>query len=1145
VSDRKILEAGRRGMLRRGALRLVRPVFLAALLVLPIRPALEAAANTIVVNNVIDPTAAGYCTLYEAIANANAAGSVYSDCVAGSGVDTITFNLSPPSTIVLTSPSWPVTILHTLTIDGTGQAITINGSGNQIFVVSSTATLNLNNLTIGGGSSTTGNGGAISNSHFLNINNSTFSGNTTTFATGNGGAVYNAGTLYVTNSTFGPSLPTFAAGNSAPNGNGGAIYSDTGSTLSVTNSTFYDNSAGSGATGSGGGIYSSTGSTTTTVVNSTFYDNAAGLAGTGANIDNAGGTFTISNSILDLDNGSPGLNCSAGIHDGGYNIYYNTAVDTSCGFTGTGANGQPIGFVNPGLDAGFAGADGLAPNGGPTDTIALLPTNAPNSPNPAIAAIPLAQCMPPLSLNTDQRGYPRPALGANVFFPPFPFSSCDIGAYEFQTTLSVGNVTVAPGAVFPVSAILGPIQSSSSVCASVSPVIFTFQGNVVAANAIQNGPNAGLAGALFFAPTTGGTYELQASYAGGTFPCGPAVGTALVTVPGTSATATTSLTVASVTAAPGSSFTASATLSSSTSACTSGQPVTFTLQSSPPVTSLPVTTGANGVATATFAAPSGNNGAIFLILASFAGNPSCGPSNGGNTLTLGPATTTTVTVTPVTETEAAPFTAMANVVSSLAGCTFAAGSITFTLETSPPQTATGPAVTTPVGGGPVSATSQFTVPSSGTFQIVASFGGSSVPLCAAGTGSGLLTVTSPNATATALTVADVTAPEGATFTAAAELVPGTCGADQEIAFTFRGAPAFATTNGSGVANITFTAPTTPGVYPIQASFAGSPSCGGGSATGQLTVPTPTPTTLTISNVTARPATLFIATAKLKPASCASGQNITFMFNGSPRTSVTNLSGQATTSYVAPGTAGPPLPISASFAGTPYCAPIISNTASVNVQGAAGPPILNVLPGSVSFGSDPLGGSSLQTITVANDASTPANVSSITIANAPGTTGTPFTETDNCVPGVGPRSQCSISVGYAPSVAGRQNASLQIHLNNNTASKTVPLSGTGIVVASAVPSRISYRSQKRGTTSDSSQVTVTNNLAGGLAIAAVSTSGDFVVTKNGCANVLKSRSSCKIKVAFEPTASGTLRGSLTIIDTVSPVPLTVTLIGTGH
>ncbi len=1081
-----MLEAGRHGMLRRIALRLARPLFLAALLVLPIRPALEAAASTIVVNNLSDPIAPGFCTLYEAINNANTeSNSLYPNCVAGTGVDTITFSL--PGTITLTAVYWPVTIVHSLTIDGGGEAIAINGNLNQIFSVNAGAAFNLNNLTIGGGNETVPtcnptavggpftSGGAVCNLGTLSINNSTLSGNS---AAANGGALYNAGALHVTNSTF--------YGNMATGGSGGAIYSNTGSMATVLNSTF-------------------SGNTATTA---------------GASIDDASGPFTVSNSILDTPSSVGNCSGLSTINDGGYNIFatpstHSGSSDPTCPNVATdvlASEGQLA------LDT----TDGLAPNGGPTDTIALLPTSL------AINAI------PDLCPGTDQRGYPRPALGS---------AACDVGAYEFQTTLTVPDVPALPGAAFDVTAMLGPIlpsQSPSAVCATTSPqIIFTFQGNVVAANA--NPTSGATPPTLFFAPTIGGTYELQASYAGAGpgNACGPAVGTALVTVPGPAAATPTSLSVASVTAASGSSFTAAATLTSSTSACSAGQPITFTLQSSPPVTSLPVTTGANGVATATFAAPSGSNGAIFLILASFAGNPSCGPSNGGNTLTLGPATTTTVTVTPVNETEPTPFSPVATVVSSLAGCVLTGNSVTFTLGTVPPQT-----LSTTIGAGGVTmmTATDFTVPSSGTFQIVASYGGSLVPLCAAASGSGTLTVTSPNATATALTVANVTAPEGATFTAAAGLVPGNCAVGQEIAFSFQNAQAFGTTNGSGVANVTLTAPSTPGTYPIQASFAGNSSCGAGSATGELTVPSPTPTTLTMPDVTARPATLFTAKANLGPASCAGGQNISFTFNGSTRTSFTNLSGQATTDYVAPGTTGP-LQILASFAGTPYCAPI-STTAMLHVQGATGPPILNVLPGSVSFGSDPIGGSSLQTITVANDATTAVNVSSITIASVPGTSGTPFTETNNCVPTVGPLSQCSISVSYAPTVAARQTASLQIHLGS-TSSKTVPLSGTGIVVASAVPSRISYGSQKRGTTSNSSQVTVTNNLTGGLAIAAVSTSGDFVVTKNGCASVLKSRSSCKIKVAFEPSAPGTRKGSLTIIDTVSPVPLTVTLTGTGH
>ena len=88
--------------------------------------------------------------------------------------------------------------------------------------------------------------------------------------------------------------------------------------------------------------------------------------------------------------------------DGGYNI----SDDTSCGFAGTGTNGQTLGDgVNPLLDP-----NGLQNNGGPTQTIALQSTS------PAISAIPPADCP-----STDQRGDPRPAAGQ---------TACDIGAFE-------------------------------------------------------------------------------------------------------------------------------------------------------------------------------------------------------------------------------------------------------------------------------------------------------------------------------------------------------------------------------------------------------------------------------------------------------------------------------------------------------------------------------------------------------------------------------------------------------------------------------------------------------------------------------------------------------------------------------------------
>src|ERR1700684_4063778 len=85
-------------------------------------------ANTITVNSLLDPGSTGdhLCGLREAISNANAeADTSMGDCAAGTGNDTIVFNLS--GTIALGSglPS----IQHTLEIDGTGQTVTIDGGG--------------------------------------------------------------------------------------------------------------------------------------------------------------------------------------------------------------------------------------------------------------------------------------------------------------------------------------------------------------------------------------------------------------------------------------------------------------------------------------------------------------------------------------------------------------------------------------------------------------------------------------------------------------------------------------------------------------------------------------------------------------------------------------------------------------------------------------------------------------------------------------------------------------------------------------------------------------------------------------------------------------------------------------------------------
>lgn len=386
-------------------------------------PAAHAAPNaTYVVNTLNDNTthSDGFCTLREAIEAANSSNS---DCgSSGSGNDLITFSVS--GTIVLGSTlldySW---LFGSLTIDGTGQNITISGNNlNRVFLVDSATNVTLKNLTIANGKNSSG-GGVYNNGGTLSVIGSTFSGNTaigiggggiynfggnltvtnSSFSsngtnTGDGGGISNSGNVTVTNSAF--------SGNYAFTGNGGGIsnigiltvtnstfssnsalgpgtsvgggINNTG-TLSMTNSTFYLNSASSGSPSAGGGINNS-GTVTTT--NSTFSDNTASTAG---GINSSAGTVTLRNTIVA---NSTGGNCGGTITNGGGNLSYS---DATC----PGVNSDPK-------------LGSLASNGGATQTMALLPGSA------AINAAVDGNCPA-----TDQRGWHR-------YFG----THCDIGAYE-------------------------------------------------------------------------------------------------------------------------------------------------------------------------------------------------------------------------------------------------------------------------------------------------------------------------------------------------------------------------------------------------------------------------------------------------------------------------------------------------------------------------------------------------------------------------------------------------------------------------------------------------------------------------------------------------------------------------------------------
>jgi predicted outer membrane repeat protein len=355
---------------------------------------------------------------------ARAAGVVYTCNEAGLkaalfGGGSVTFSCSGTISVA----GGTITIATNTSIDGGSNNVTISGGGSlQLFVVNPSTTLRLDHLTIANGNCSpscvtsqqgvAAGGGAILNNGTLTVDNCSFLNNDTL---GLGGAILNNGTMTAENSTFFNNVAENGAAifasydaawttvnKSTFNGNGalsqgGAIY--VVGNLTVVNSTFFANGALQG-----GSIYNAfnfsqnTGGTAVTVTNSTFAGSLANT-GEGGNISNQGPTFILRNTILGgVSSLIPGAqNCQGTFTDGGGNLRWPTS-DSSC----VGSYGNPQ--LGP-----------LQNNGGPTQTLALLSGSAA-----------IYTAIESLCPATDQRGVIRPQG-----------PQCDIGAFEYQTALSL------------------------------------------------------------------------------------------------------------------------------------------------------------------------------------------------------------------------------------------------------------------------------------------------------------------------------------------------------------------------------------------------------------------------------------------------------------------------------------------------------------------------------------------------------------------------------------------------------------------------------------------------------------------------------------------------------------------------------------
>ena len=337
-------------------------------------------------------------------------------------------------------------------------------AGGGIFIDQYGGSVSVSNSTLSGNSATIG-GGIYNWGGTLTVDNSVLSGNLagTADILGSGAGIYNVN-LYshvasttVSNSTL--SGNSIASGPTGGSQGGSALTN--WSEMTVTSSTLSGNSGNSGSMWNNG---------TLLVTNSTFSGNdlvilnqtvmnftSSTLSGNGNGILNGvNGTVTLKNTILA---NNPARNClnSGTITSQDHNI----SDDTTCAIYLI----QPNDFA-PHTDAGLDLA-GLKDNGGPTETIALLPTSV------AVNAInPSSDC----SVSTDQRGVSRPQgtycdIGAFELTPDFYFSAISAitanvggsGSSNVQVNSAVGFNSAVTLSTSAVPSGLTPSFSQNSV----------------------------------------------------------------------------------------------------------------------------------------------------------------------------------------------------------------------------------------------------------------------------------------------------------------------------------------------------------------------------------------------------------------------------------------------------------------------------------------------------------------------------------------------------------------------------------------------------------------------------------------------------------------------------------------------------------
>jgi hypothetical protein len=203
------------------------------------------------------------------------------------------------------------------------------------------------------------------------------------------------------------------------------------------------------------------------------------------------------------------------------------------------------------------------------------------------------------------------------------------------------------------------------------------------------------------------------------------------------------------------------------------------------------------------------------------------------------------------------------------------------------------------------------------------------------------------------------------------------------------------------------------------------------------------------------------------------------------------------------------------------------------------PNITLNPATINFPTLASGATENQIVTLTNNSSSSLPVAAVY------TTGSGYSETDNCVGTLASLQSCSVTVTLSPQgTLGTLAGDLMFSLQGGLATDSVPLSGVSTTDISASPSSLDFGSSTLvGAASAAQQISLTNMTSSAQPADPLFT-GDFSAASSNCPATLNSGASCAVQVVFAPTTSGTQQGKMTLSFSDGSPALVVPLTGTG-